>query len=65
MANARFKSKSELLRGMRRAERVLNEAAQLLHRGNLTTAQKIKVRKAKEFANAVISAMSLLKTRRA
>ena len=64
MANARFKSKSELLRGMRRAERVLNEAAQLLHRGNLNTAQKIKVRKAKAFADAVINAMRLLKTRR-
>lgn len=65
MKKARLRTKADLLRGMRKAEAGLNKAAQTLHRGKLTTAQKIQVRKASDFAEAVIDAMALrLKTRR-
>ena len=65
MKKARLRSKSDLMRGMRRAENGLNKAAELLHRGNLSAAEKIKIRKANAFADAVVNAMTvLLKTRR-
>ena len=64
MIQARLSSKAELLRGMRKAENALNKNAELLHRGNLTIAQKIKIREASAFADTVMNAMTLLKTRR-
>jgi len=65
MTRARLRSKVDLFRGMRKAEGGLNRNAALLQRGNLTAAQKIQIRKASAFADAVINAMALLlKTRR-
>ena len=65
MGKTRLRNRADLYRGMRKAERQLGKSAELLHRGNLTTAQKIQIRKANAFAEAVIDAMTLqLKTRR-
>ena len=65
MVKARLRTRADLLRGMRKAEDELNRAALLLQRGKLTTGQKIQIKKASDFADAVIDAMALqLKTRR-
>ncbi len=65
MIKARLSSKAELLRGMRKAEEALNKNAELLHRGNLSAAEKIQIRKTSVFTDAVMNAMILLlKTRR-
>jgi hypothetical protein len=65
MRKTRLRNRADLYRGMRKAEHQLSQSAELLRRGNLTTAQKLRIRKASAFADAVIDAMTLqLKTRR-